>query len=440
MNGITIHEFGALVAGNGLNPQIDGVKYISAEVFQWLEKQCLHLSEQNQKSYLRLTQRKGQKAIQLLNYVGVIRAPNSFQIEILPKIGLNLTDSNESADVKAQALLLKMLQCLEGFRHIRTAPAKLTVKKMPLLEIFIGEFLAAVTELVKGGIRNRYAMQQQNTGVLKGKLLIAEHLRHNLCRRDRFYTEFDEFLTNRPENRLIHSALRQVLSLSSSSTNQKTARELCVIFADIPIADNMQADFKQTHLSRDMGHYKDAIDWTRLILHHQSPLAGQGNHFGTSLLFPMEALFEAYVAKHLPKSMPAQLRLKTQPNSHHLVTHLERNWFRLKPDLLIKDKQKNRMVLDTKWKLLECTKANGTEKYGLAQADFYQLYVYGQHYLNGQGDIVLIYPKTDKFMTPLPVFHFPTSKHLRLWVLPFCLDKATLIQPVDERFLCSDST
>ena len=33
---------------------------------------------------------------------------------------------------------------------------------------------------------------------------------------------------------------------------------------------------------------------------------------------------------------------------------------------------------------------NGTDKYGLSQGDFYQLQAYGQSYLGGQGDVVLI--------------------------------------------------
>ena len=55
-------------------------------------------------------------------------------------------------------------------------------------------------------------------------------------------------------------------------------------------------------------------------------------------------------------------------------------------------------------------KANGTDKYGLSQADFYQLQAYGLSYLDGDGDVVLIYPKTASFNAPLPVFEFPKTE------------------------------
>lgn len=89
-------------------------------------------------------------------------------------------------------------------------------------------------------------------------------------------------------------------------------------------------------------------------------------------------------------------------------------------------------MLDTKWKLLDALKANGSEKYGLSQADFYQLHAYGQSYLDGQGDVVLIYPKTATFDQPLPVFEFPKIDGLRLWVLPFCLRSRRLLLPEGE--------
>lgn len=90
--------------------------------------------------------------------------------------------------------------------------------------------------------------------------------------------------------------------------------------------------------------------------------------------------------------------------------------------------------MDTKWKLLDGLKANGTEKYGLSQSDFYQLQAYGQSYLDAQGEVVLIYPKTETFDRPLPVFEFPKTSGLSLWVLPFCLKSRTLIVPVDAPF------
>jgi 5-methylcytosine-specific restriction enzyme subunit McrC len=83
---------------------------------------------------------------------------------------------------------------------------------------------------------------------------------------------------------------------------------------------------------------------------------------------------------------------------------------------------KQAWVLDTKWKLLD--EANREGKFGLSQADFYQLYAYGQ-YLGGVGEMALIYPRFSRFSQPMVPFKF--SEELRLHVLPFDLDRDVLL-------------
>jgi 5-methylcytosine-specific restriction enzyme subunit McrC len=425
MNGITIYEFDALVAAGASTSDIDGLHKVPANVFEWLEEQCLRAADAGDAAWLRWAQRRGRRVIKVTSFVGVIRAPDGYQIEVLPKLG----KATSGGAIASRQLLIEMLSCLHGFRHVRTDSAKLAATRMPLLEIFISEFLRTVEHIVKRGLRSDYRQRQDNLIALRGKLLMSSHLRQNLFRADRFFTEHDEFSTDRPENRLIHAALRRVLLLTGTLANQQLARELDFAFADVPPSTQNRIDFQQARLDRGMGYYADALAWSRLILDEESPLTGSERHTAPSLLFPMEAVFEAYVAKHLPRQLTPSFILKTQARSHHLVCHREQNWFRLKPDLLIRNFERDVFVLDTKWKLLDHQKSNGTDKYGLSQSDFYQLQAYGLSYLDGIGDVVLIYPRTDEFSDPLPVFEFPKARGMRLWVLPFCLKERRLKVP-----------
>ncbi len=424
MTGITIFEFDtltALPADGHRSPDKVGLHEVPAPIFSWLESRALRAADAGEAAWLRLTQRCGRKVVQVTSFVGVIRCPDGYQIEVLPKLG------KASGKADARRLLIEMLCCLGGFRHIQTDSAQLQARRIPLLEVFIGEFLRAVEHVVKRGLRSDYHSQQDNLFALRGKLQIAGHLRHNLCRRDRFFAEFDEYSPNRPENRLLHAALRCALAWTSSQVNQQLARELCFVFGDIPASAQPDADFARVRLDRGMAHYDAALAWARLILQDESPLTGNGAHHAPSLLFPMEVMFESFVAKHLARQLNNGYSLRTQISSFSLVTHNKQNWFRLKPDLLVQEDKVRRLVLDTKWKLLDGKKANGSEKYGLDQHDFYQLHAYGQSYLDGQGDVILIYPKTGSFEEPLPVFTFPNG--LRLWVLPFCLQDRRLLLP-----------
>ena len=429
MNGITIYEFDALMAAGPGWVGAEGLHPIPDQVYEWLENQCLR-AEPGAMVWLRLAQRRGRRVVQVTSFVGVIRAPNGFQIEVLPKVGKVIGGSA----VNARQLLIEMLCCLQGFRHVHTDSAKISAARMPLLEVFIAEFLRAVRHIVKRGLRGAYSSRQDNLFALRGKLLMAPHLRQNMNRADRFFIEHDEFSVDRPENRLLRASLRRVLTLSTSQANLQLARELDFVFADVPASAQPLRDLRCVRLDRGMGCYTDALAWTRLILNEESPVTGAGGHHAPSLLFPMEVVFEAFVAKHVAKELVAPRVLKTQASSHHLVRHLGQNWFRLRPDLLVRNAGQSSLVLDTKWKLLDGSMANGTNKYGLAQGDFYQLQAYGQSYLEGSGDVVLIYPRTASFDQPLPVFEFHKADGLRLWVVPFCLKSRRLIVPDSAPF------
>ncbi|MBL8298899.1 MAG: McrC family protein [Rhodanobacteraceae bacterium] len=425
----SIHEFDTLAAENPAASlaaaSTDGLHTVPANVFAWLEQQALRCTGNGTAAWLRLTQRRNLRAVQLRSFVGVIRAPDGFQIEVLPKIGKAL----DGGETQARQLLLRMLSCLRGFRHIRTDRAGLAAVHMPLLEVFIGEFLLSVAPIVKRGLHSDYRLQQGNLFTLRGKLQIAQHLRQNLCRRDRFHAEYDEFSTDRPENRLLHAALREVLSWTTVQEHQQLTRELCFALAEVPMSEHVAADFRRVRLDRGMAGYADALAWARLILQDESPLTGSGVHDAPSLLFPMEAVFEAFVTHHLARRLAPGLTLRPQARSRALVRHQQQDWFQLQPDLLIQASGTHRCVLDAKWKLLDQDKTGARAKYGLDPSDFYQLHAYGQSYLDGQGDVVLIYPRTDTFDQPLPVFEFPKSRGLRLWVLPFCLQHAQLLLP-----------
>lgn len=422
MNALTIFEFDKVVEAKATASG----NTVPREVFSWLDSQCLR-NDDDAPSWLKLTEHRGQRAVQFTSYVGVVRAPCGFQIEILPKIG-KPTSKNV-----ARGLLIKMLKCLFEFRHIKTADAVLDAVRMPLWEVFVQQFLGTVGSLVRRGLRSDYVAQQDNLFALRGKLLVAQQISQNLIRRDRFFTEYDEFSQNRAENRLIHSALRCVLATCRSQENQRMARELCFVFADIPLSPDVAQDAQRIRLDRGMGYYESALDWAKLILGGMNPTSSPGKQHAPSLLFPMETVFEAYVEKHLARQLQSEYVLKAQASSQYLVAHQVQHWFRLKPDLLVRDRHKTHVVLDTKWKLLDASKSNAREKYQLSQTDFYQLFAYGHHYLDGRGDLVLIYPKTDSFAEPLPIFTFPKAPEMRLWVLPFCLQTRRLLLPASLR-------
>lgn len=209
------------------------------------------------------------------------------------------------------------------------------------------------------------------------------------------------------------------------------------MLGEIPGSVDLEEDFQKWEGGRLMAHYEAIRPWCELVLGDTIPLSLKGRSRGLSLLFPMEKLFERHVAACLRKSLIPPALMEKRALALHLCTHLPggatvaKNFFKLLPDMLLHEGRKLKWVLDTKWKRIRDGEQawkyrdDGALKYGLSQSDFYQLFAYGHKYLGGEGDVVLIYPKTRQFGVSLPAFQL--SPTLRLWVVPFDLDNDVLV-------------
>jgi 5-methylcytosine-specific restriction enzyme subunit McrC len=229
---------------------------------------------------------------------------------------------------------------------------------------------------------------------------------------------------------LLKSALLRLNKWSSYLENKRLCREFLFVLDDVPESQHIENDFKYWRTDRGMAHYQPLLPWIKLILSDQSPVFSAGKHQGISLLFPMEKLFEEYVFKLLRRDLSTGFSLKTQASSKYLLNHNSKGMFKLKPDGLITNKGKHKAVLDTKWKLIDERLSSSKEKYNLSQSDFYQMFAYGMKYLDGLGELFLIYPSHADFSRPLASFEF--DEKLQLWAIPFDLKSGRLIFDQNE--------
>jgi len=289
------------------------------------------------------------------------------------------------------------------------------------LEWVMQRFLAALDHVVKRGVRQDYVRVEEEQTFLRGQLDVIRQMRAGPARAHIFNIRHDLFLPDRAENRLLKSALMRVCAQAQDPDNWRLAHELLQLLGEVPPSRNIRADFRLWRNDRLMAHYQGAKIWCELILGQQMPMALVGETRGISLLFPMERLFERFVGQALRRHLKPPYKLTEQSTRHSLCSHLQGEFFGLRPDLLIEG-QGQAMVLDAKWKRVDASARD--EAYGLVQSDFYQLFAYGHKYLRGQGELVLIYPKTSMFFEPLQPFEFQVGLNLR--VVPFDLDLAKI--------------
>ncbi len=286
----------------------------------------------------------------------------------------------------------------------------------------MGQFLLALHPLLKRGLRFHYQQQADEQPFLRGQLDLIAQQRQPPGRQHRFHLRHDQLRPDCPENRLLRLAVERVCQYSQAPTNRRLAHELREQLHSIPPSQHIAHDLRAWRNDRLLADYRPVKPWCALILNQQLPLAVAGDWSGLSWLFPMERLFERTVTYALQCTLSTGAQLTAQAASHFLCQHLGEPRFRLQPDVLIQHGQR-RWLLDCKWKRLNAH--DHTRHYGLESRDFYQLLTYGQQYLNGQGELALIYPRCATFTQALAPFDLPPK--LRLWVLPFNLSRGQLL-------------
>lgn len=410
---VTIREHGRLTSGSVTEPSLYEASISEAD-FDWLCK----LSSSFRSGGAPLVQVDDRKWLRLDNYVGFLETPDGTCIEILPK-----HCQGEDTAFSSRTLLRKMIQRALNLPTREVGPADLSLFDAPLSEWIIQQFLAALDHIIKRGLRFDYVRIEEEQRFLRGQLDITKQSRQPPGKAHYFQIRHDVFVPDRPENRLLKTALELVSKHTKEASNWRLSHELLGLMGEVPASGAIGDDFKRWSTDRLMTHYDAIRPWCELILKRQMPLAISGDWRGISFLFPMERLFESYVEQCLRNALPVDARLIPQSTSRYLCQHDGRNFFQLRPDLLVSQGGK-RWVLDTKWK--EIDSSDVEHNYGLAQSDFYQLFAYGSKYLDGVGNLVLIYPKTDRFDSSLPVFEF--NDDLRLWAMPFDLDNEVLVE------------
>ena len=387
----TVKEYDTIICNTDFEKN-DNYKYLEKEKFNNLSEFILEFTGDDENAdameFMRVSSKRFVgNCITIQNYVGLIQMKNGFQIQILPKISFSNKEDGNSEETKK--IFLKMLRSMKDFPGKAFHSASLNVDKMNLYDLFINMYLQEVRTLVKHGLKSTYVSVEDNIHCFKGKLQVAQHICNNLAHKERFYVAYDEFIPNRAENRIIKATLLKLQKITASAENKKEIRQLLTAFELVEASVHYEKDFAKIVINRNTKDYEMLMKWSKVFLMNKSFTTFSGKTVSRALLFPMETVFESYVAQQMKKIFcPDGWEVSTQDKGYYLFAEPQR--FALKPDIVMK-KDKRTIILDTKWKRLN---DNPRANYGISQADMYQMYAYSKKYQTEE--IWLLYPVNEK--------------------------------------------
>lgn len=324
--------------------------------------------------------------------VGVIAARDC-SLEILPKVDPEAPDEEAETvrsrlvDMLDVALDLK-LGAGEAARIARNAPS--------LLEILIRLFAEQLLTQVRRGLPRTYLRCEDDLPALRGSLDIRRQFTVHAVRPDRLACRYDVLSHDTPLLQLMKACVVRLVRYARRTSTRRLLDELRILLADVSDVLPAQAARKIT-LDRTTHGWRSLMTLARQLLGRawQDTRSAREAPEGTSLLFPMNDLFEAYVAALARRALsPWGIEVKAQGGGAFCLA----DWsdaearpgclFATKPDLMLRKNGRTLAIVDTKWKAIGRDVAD--RKRGVAQADVYQMMAYAQLYRADH--LMLLYP------------------------------------------------
>lgn len=344
-------------------------KTLPNNIFDNLEK--FILSNSNVIDFMNISIKKGfGKVITIKNYVGVICTNDGSTIEILPKI----CNTN---DIKlTRRIFLNMLKSTKDIPFKTIQKGYIKVDNISMLDIFINEFLNSLEDILLYRVASKYVNISESSTYLRGKIDYSKQYK-NAIYKNRFFITHETFTIDNPENRLIKSTL---LLLKKTSYSIRIQKILSYFDTILPSKDYLK-DFSNCNIKS----YEKILKWCKVFLMGNGFTPFADNFLTYALLFPMQKVFEDYVANLVKKSV-INYEVRIQSKERYLIDVPRK--FALIPDIVLHN-DTNTIILDTKWKLLDINSKN----YGISQQDMYQMYVYAKKYESNR--VILVYPLCD---------------------------------------------
>lgn len=326
---------------------VPGASGVPVELTQRELDALARFNDAHQGQYFHL----GYRRITFRHFVGFVQV-GDLGIEILPKADRGAAKADQA--LRWRGALLEMLRVATGLRLYSPTDSSQALARSRLLDLIVTRFLEEVERLLHEGLAKGYRTEEANGSRFRGRLLVAENLRENLVRADRFYVRFTEYDRDTLPNRILGAALEVLDELplgTSLAARVIRARALFPPLTPLRVTSEL---FERLRLARSTARYHDALLFARMILEQQVPELRAGATPVFALLFDMNMLWERYIAVLFRRACPAGLEVSTQESRRFWKTP-EVPAKTVRPDVVLRKPGQPGAVLvaDTKWKVLD---------------------------------------------------------------------------------------
>jgi len=273
--------------------------------------------------------------------------------------------------------LIYMLLYSQSMSNFEVDSAFESLQSEDILEFFIQIFAKNLFNEVERGFYKEYILCEENLRVLKGKILPIINSRKNFTK-ERIYCEYDEFTPDNRLNQFFYFASEVFAKIAKTDQNRKFLKDLLLIFDEVTLQRFSKKEWQEKYrFSRINERFSKSYDLAIFILEHLIFDFEDAKNLNYSFVFDMNKLFEKFIAKAFQESCNAKLQKEVDFGE-----------LKIYPDILL---ETQKIVIDTKYKIVNGFPRGEREKYEVGYGDIYQMFAYCKAlgYKNG----ILLYPK-----------------------------------------------
>lgn len=331
--------------------------------------------------------------IRAQQFVGILATPTC-SLEILPKVDPDGSGEDFST---VRARLVQMLDAVLGLRLSPGENAAISRQSASLLDILIKLFADRLAGEVRRGLPRQYVSHEEDLKALRGQLNVTRQITAHAVRPDRLACRFDVLTADVPLLRVMKACVVFLARYARSAEIHRCLNELRLAMADVADVAVSHLQWGPIGIDRTNMRWESLLAFARLFLksNWQSTHHDTRGDFGISLLFPMNQLFEAYIAVQLRRAFATTgIEIVTQGGLQYCLGEWIENTvcngtvFQTRPDILLRKHGQVILIIDTKWKALSANPLD--RKQGLLQSDVYQMMAYARAY--GCRNLMLLYP------------------------------------------------